>query len=333
MAADGLAVVTGAAGFIGRHLVRALVARGVRVRALDLHAAPAGAIPEHVEFLVADLRDEGILRRAVEGADTVFHLASAHLQVNAPEQWYTSVNVDAVGNLVSACADARVRRLVHTSSVGIYGHVRRPPADEEAPMHPESAYERTKLAGEQLALREAARLGVDLIVLRPAWVYGPGCPRTEKLLRTIARGRFVFVGAGANQRHPIHVDDTIEAFLLAASAPRSASGRAYLVVGPRSCTVRELVRAGAKAMNVREPALTMPRPIGVALARACELAFGIVGKEPPFSRRSLAFFDNDNAFDGSAAAAGLGFRPVIDLEEGLARVVADQRTNANGTVR
>ena len=197
-----------------------------------------------------------------------------------------------------------------------------PPADEDAPKHPGNEYERTKLEGETIARREADRRGLDLLVLRPGWVYGPGCPRTEKLLRTIRKRRFVYIGAGDNLRHPIHADDMVEAFALAASAPSTASGRAYLVVGPRAVTVRELVQTCARVQNVSPPTLRLPRTMGVALGRGFELGFGLLRRDPPFSRRSLAFFDNDNAFDGRLAAKHLGFEPGIDLDQGLASTVA-----------
>ena len=316
-----LAVVTGAAGFVGGHLVSGLVKRGWRVRAVDLPGTAESGANEHGEWMEGDIRSSELVNAMVDGADTVFHLASAHLQVGAPADWYRSVNVDAIGPLVGACSEAGVRRLVHTSSVGIYGHVATPPAHEDSPKNPGNEYERTKLQGEEVVFREAARTGTDLVVLRPGWVYGPGCPRTAKLFRTIRKGRFVFVGPGRNLRHPIHVDDMIEAYDLAATAASQASGRAYLVVGPRPVTVRELVATCARVLRVRPPALRLPRGLALVLGWAVELGFSVVPGEPPFSRRSLAFFDNDNAFDGRRAETELGFRPSTDLEAGLARTL------------
>jgi len=317
-----VAVVTGAAGFVGRHLVAGLVKRGWAVRAVDLRHDESWADQPGVSFVPGDIRDRAALQEIVTGADTVFHLASAHLQVHAAADWYSSVNVDAITPLVEACSNAGVRRMVHTSSVGIYGHVPDPPADEGAPKHPGNEYERTKLEGEIVAMQEARRKGLDLIVLRPGWVYGSGCPRTEKLLRTIRKGRFVYIGGGDNLRHPVHTDDMVEAFDLAAAAPATASDRAYLIVGPRAVTVRELVETCARVQNVSPPRLRLPRTMGVALGRSLELGFGLLHRDPPFSRRSLAFFDNDNAFDGRLAATHLGFEAQIDLDEGMARTAA-----------
>ncbi|MGH9380703.1 MAG: NAD-dependent epimerase/dehydratase family protein [Thermoanaerobaculia bacterium] len=317
-----VAVVTGAAGFIGRHLVRRLVADGWRVRGVDRH--PAQAFPEspEIEYHALDIRDAPAMAEAIRGADTVFHLASAHLELRAPRGWYESVNVAGVDTLVAACARQGVRRLVHASSVGVYGHVAHPPADEDAPKHPTSEYERTKLLGEQAALERAEREGVSLVVLRPGWVYGPGCPRTAKLLRTIRRGRFFYAGDGSNLRHPIYVADAVEAFLLAAQAPEPAAGRPYLIVGPRAVTVRELVETCARVQGVAAPIRRLPRPLVRALALAVEMGFRALGRQPPMSRRSLAFFEHDNAFTGRAAEERLGFRPRVELEEGLRATLA-----------
>jgi dihydroflavonol-4-reductase len=323
-------VVTGAAGFIGRHLVRALTARGGVVRCVDLPEALAtwpsgtarGGGPGRVERHGVDVRDQEGLARLLEGADVAFHLASAHLAHGAPEAWFREVNVEGTRNVVRAAARGGVRRVVHVSSVGVYGHVSDPPADEEAPKHPSNPYERTKLEGEAAALEEGAAAGIEVIVLRPAWVYGPGCPRTEKLLRAVRRGRFFYAGDGSNLRHPIWIGDTVEALLLAGAAPSTATGRPWLAVGPRAVTVRELVESCARVQGVRAPRLRFPRGVVRAALAGVEAGAALLGREPPVSRRSLAFFEHDNAFSGEGAATAFGFRAGVDLEEGLRRTVA-----------
>jgi nucleoside-diphosphate-sugar epimerase len=315
-------VVTGAAGFMGTHLARSLALRGHTVRAVDVRARPAALDVAGLHYQQVDICDAAALRRVVAGADVVHHLASAHLEVQRPERHYRRVNVDAAVELVRSCAVSGVRRLVHTSTVGVYGHVRKPPADEDTPPAPQNTYERTKHEGERAVRAEAARLGLDVLVLQPAWVYGSGCPRLARLLRSVQRGRFVYVGAGRNLRHPIFIDDAVAAYVLAARAPAAASGRSYIIAGPRAVRLHELVEACARALDVAIPSFRLPRPAALAMGFAAELAFGVLRREPPFSRRSLAFFDNDNAFDTRAARAGLGFEPVVDLDEGLRRAAA-----------
>jgi nucleoside-diphosphate-sugar epimerase len=321
---SGRAVVTGAAGFIGAHLVQALAQDGVDVRAADVQPDPGRFRLGTVRYVRVDIRDGDGMAALIEGADTVYHLASAHLEVTAGEQHYRAVNVEAAWGLAEACAAAGVRRLVHVSSVGVYGHVESPPAGEDAPTRPQNVYERTKLEGELAVARSAAATGLDLIVLRPAWVYGPGCRRMAKLIRSVRTGRFVYIGDGRNLRHPIYVSDVVDSLRLAAQAPTELSGRTYNIAGPQYMELRELVETCARVLEVPPPRHRLPREVALAAGHAAEMVWGAARREPPFSRRSLAFFENDNAYDIGAARRDLGFEPRVELEEGVRATVKDQ---------
>jgi nucleoside-diphosphate-sugar epimerase len=318
---SGHTVVTGAAGFIGAHLVQALAQDGVDVRAVDVQPEPERSRLGTARYVRLDIRDDEALAAVIEGADTVYHLASAHLEVTARDEHYREVNVEAAWRLAEACAAAGLRRLVHVSSVGVYGHVESPPAGEDAPVRPGNVYERTKLEGEMAVIRSAAATGLDLIVLRPAWVYGHGCRRMAKLIRSVQTGRFLYIGDGRNLRHPIYISDVVDAMRLAAEAPATLSGRTYNIAGPRFMELRELVETCARVLDVPPPHRRLPRELALAAGLVAELAWGAARREPPISRRSLAFFENDNAFDIAAARLDLGFEPRVDLEEGVRRTV------------
>ncbi len=217
---------------------------------------------------------------------------------------------------------------MHTSSVGIYGHVQHPPAREGSPKDPQTVYERTKLAGEAAALEAAEATGLDLVIVRPGWVYGPGCPRTAKLVRALSKRMFFYVGDGSNLRHPIFIGDMVDGFLAAAEALPTVAGRAYVIAGPRPMALREYISTLARLLGVREPFLSMPRSVALGLAWGAELGFGLLNRDPPFSRRSLAFFENDSAFDIGAARRDLTFRPAVDVEDGLRRTLAAMREGA-----
>jgi nucleoside-diphosphate-sugar epimerase len=316
------ALVTGAGGFIGSHLIRHLAGRGWAVRAIDVHPA-SGALDGNIEYRVCDIRDEPTLSEAIDGVDYVFNLASVHLDVHASFDQFQSVNVRALERVVELSADARVRRLIQVSSVGVYGHVESPPAKEDAPLHPENDYERTKAAGEEVARRAASRVGLDLVIVRPSWVYGAGCPRTAKLLRSLRKGQFFYIGKGDNLRHPIYVDDFLQGIELAALGPAVLAGKTFNLAGPRWMTVREMVSQFARAIGVRPPTLHAPRWLGMSVGWAAEQVSAVMGTEPPISRRTLAFFENDNAFDISAARGAFGFDPRTDLPGGVRQAVVD----------
>ena len=313
-------LVTGAAGFIGSHFTPYLAARGFEVRAIDVHP-PAGA-PSGVDFRLQDIREPRGLTAALAGIDTVFNLASVHLDVHATPAQFESVNVKALEQLIEMSAAAGVRRLVQVSSVGVYGHVAHPPAAEDAPLNPGNDYERTKAAGEAAAQRAAGRTGLDLIIVRPSWVYGIGCPRTAKLIRSLRKRQFFFIGRGDNLRHPLYIDDLNAALELTALAGRQASGRTFNIAGPRWMTVAQMVGEFAQALRVPPPVVHAPRSLGIAVGWTAERLSALLGTEPPLSRRTLAFFENDNAFDIRAARESLGFEPRVDLAGGARAVVA-----------
>lgn len=319
-------LVTGAGGFIGSHLVRDQLARGRAVVAADIELGRLEALqlsgPLRCERL--DVRATESLRPLLQGTDTVFHLAAAHLDVLKDEAYFYDVNERASAELVRLAAGSGVRRFVHCSTVGVYGPLERLPADEDTPPAPDIPYERSKLAGE-LAVRAASSEGsLTTVILRPAWVYGPLCPRTAKLIRTIARKRFFYVGDGSNLRHPLYISDMLEAFELAAQV-EMPSGEPMIVAGPETVSVRRLVEliVAELGMSYRPPRL--PAWLMAAACGVLERLAMLAGREPPFSRRSLKFFSESSAFDTSRAERVLGFKAVVDTREGLRRTIRHLR--------
>jgi nucleoside-diphosphate-sugar epimerase len=319
-------LVTGAGGFIGSHLVRDQLARGRAVAAtdLDLRRLEGLALEGELACEQFDIRSLERLPGLLDGVDTVFHLAAAHLDVLKDESYFFAVNADAAGALARTAAEAGVRRFVHCSSVGVYGPLQSLPADESTVPSPDIAYERSKLAGEQAVLEAAGGTGLETVVVRPAWVYGPLCPRTEKLIRTIARRRFFFVGDGANMRHPIYIADMLDAFERAATQP-VPGGEVIIAAGPEPVTVRRLVELIVEELGMEYSPPRIPTWFMHLACLGVEKAAGLVGREPPFSRRSLKFFSESSAFRIDRAERLLGFRPQVDTREGLRRTIREYR--------
>src|SRR3954469_6179070 len=181
-------LVTGAAGFTGGHLARALAARGDAVSALVRREGPAASALERagVALVIGDLRDRDAVAAATDGVEVVYHIAAMYRQAGLGDDVYRAVNATAVREVVEAAARAGVRRVVHCSTVGVHGDVEHPPADEDAPLKPGDVYQVTKLEGERLAREAGARLGLEVTIARPTGIYGPGDRRLLKLFRGVA---------------------------------------------------------------------------------------------------------------------------------------------------
>lgn len=313
-------LVTGAGGFIGSHLVKRASALGINVSAVDLHFNNDEAkdtLNDSVTFFDGDFRDANLIDQALEGCEIVYHLASAHLQqsISKPEYW--NINVYSLDDLMERCRKAGVKRFVHVSSVGIYGNIEQLPADEETKPHPQSIYGETKLAGEKVVREFHAKTGFPVTIVRPTWVYGPGCPRTQKLLRALEKGRFLMIGDGNNFRHSIYIDDLLHGFDLAAQH-KKAIGETFILGDLRPVTLRELINTICEVVQVKPPRFSLPLGLAYGMAFVAEKGFGGLGKEPPISRRRLEFFDTNQAFKIDKAVSILGFRPSYDLKQGMA---------------
>jgi nucleoside-diphosphate-sugar epimerase len=310
-------LVTGAGGFMGRHLVADQLARGRSVTALDLDVTTLEPLAgPALRCLKGDVADPATIRAALEGVDVVFHLAAAHLSVAVDRGEYRRTNVGGVAGLITASADLSVRRFVHCSTVGVYGALREQPADEGTPCHPQFDYEVTKLAAERLLLDAFAASGFPVVILRPVWVYGPGCPRTDKLFGAIARRRFVVAGRGDTLRHSIYIRDMCRAFDSAASAP-GVEGEVIIVGDAGATTVRNLVDEIAALVGA-PAARSVPAWILYAAGLAAEAAFTPLGREPPLSRRTLRFFSGNTSFRTDKARGLLDSAPRYTIREGLA---------------
>ena len=317
-------LVTGITGFTGGHLARFLAKRGHEVRGL---ARPAGRTrtaelsAAGIDVVPGDLTDPPSLAPACAGVDVVHHVAATYRTAGQPDEAYRAVNAGGTRALLDAARAAGVRRFVHCSTGGVHGHVERPPADEDAPFAPGDVYQETKLEGERLARAAGETGGMEVVVVRPAGIYGPGDTRFLKMFRAVARRRFPMIGAGRVFYHLTYVDDLVEGFRLCGETP-AAAGRTYLLAGPRYTTLAEFVRLVAAELGVPPPRWRVPvRPVWLAGA-LCEAVCVPLGVEPPLYRRRVDFFTKSRAFDTTRARRELAYEPAVDLPEGIRRTAA-----------
>ena len=308
-----VAFVTGATGAVGPSLVRALVARGVRVRAL-VRAGRTADLPEGVEAVVGDLDDEVALRRGVEGADWVFHLA-AMLHVNDPgpelAARYHEVNVGGTRRLLDAVrVDGARSRVVFFSTIKVYGETRAGHTWVETDdLAPDTLYGETKAEAEALV-----RAYAHSVVLRVSAVYGPGMKGNYlSLAALLRRGIAWMVGDGQNRRTLVHVEDLARAAVLAAEHP-AAEGATFNVTDGQTHTLDEIARAIQRAYGRREGVRYLPAgPVRAVLAGLRRVP--VIGSRLP-SPRLVDTLTEAVEVSGALLRERIGFAPRFGLDAG-----------------
>jgi len=316
--------LTGATGYTGGHLLRALRERGHDVAALARAGSAPALAGSGARVVEGDLGDRVAIAAFLEGAEAVVHVAAVYRTAGHPDSYYRDVNVGGTERLLEEAARRGVRRFVHTSTVGVHGDVAQPPADETAPFHPGDIYQQTKAEADTLALDFHRKRGVPVAVVRPGAIYGPRETRLLKLFRAIARGRYAIVGDGRACYHPVYIDDLVQGYLLAL-ARDEAVGEAFIIAGARYLTQAELAamiarHTGGRVLPFRIPAA--PLQWAGAVCEALCVPFGI---DPPLHRRRVDFWVKNRAFSIAKARRLLGYEPRVDLDEGVARTVTSYR--------
>jgi nucleoside-diphosphate-sugar epimerase len=264
---ETLALVTGGAGFIGSHLVDALVATGVRVRILDDLSSGRrenlAGVAKRIDLIEGDIRDVETCRRACRGVSVVYHLAavgSVPRSMKDPAHSF-SVNVGGTVNVLTGARDAGVRRVVYASSSSVYGDSETLPKREGEEGHPLSPYALSKRMNEELADVFARCYGMELIGLRYFNVFGPRqlpdgpyAAVVPRFFKACFQGQSpVIYGDGEQSRDFTFVSDAVRANLLAAAASASSCGAAYNVAGGRGVTVNDLATAVLRVVGKGQP--------------------------------------------------------------------------------
>jgi UDP-glucose 4-epimerase len=310
MAHSEKVLVTGGAGFIGSHLVEALVADGSRVVVFDDFSTGLARNLEtsqgSVDIVEGDVRDLAALRSVTKGVGIVFHLAAmpAVAPSIADPLACGAINVGGTLHVLVAAREAGVRRVVFTSSAAVYGADPTLPKTETLPTSPLSPYAASKLAGEEFAHAFSHVYGIETAILRLFNVYGPRQnPESEdsgvitRFLSRLAAGEAPLIdGDGQQSRDFVFVSDVVAAFLRAANAPET-SGEVFNIGSGRSTTINELATALTSTMLPGSYLRPMHRA-----ARVCDV------------RHSCA--------DITKAKSVLKFEPTVNLRDGLAKTVA-----------
>lgn len=317
------AFVTGATGFVGAHLVRALVARGDRVTCLVRSPAKAQAQhwPPEVRLVRGDLDDPAALAAGCADSDVVFHLAGRISARNLSE--FLAANRDGTGRLVQAAALHPPQRFVYVSSLAVGGPtLPGQPIDEHRAPAPVTDYGRSKLAGEELVTRAP----YPWTIVRPPVVYGEWDREVLRVFRFARRGWGPVIGDGSQELSVIYAGDLASA-LIAAATSAATAGRVYYAAHPGVTTSQGFVEAIGRAVGRTPRIVRLPG----LLARA---ALGVVGSLAYLAgRATLLSLDKANEFlapawtcRADALGRDAGWHARIALETGLARTASWYRT-------
>ncbi len=309
-----LAVVTGASGFVGSHIVDALLERGARVRAVVRGTSSRRWLTgKPVEFADSSLDDAAGLRRAVEGADWVIHVAGLIRARNAAE--FHECNVAGTARLLAAARDASVRRFAFVSSQAAAGPSRDGrPVSEEQPPHPVSTYGETKRLAEELVLRERDRMAVT--VIRPPAVYGPRDTAILKVF-TLAKRHLQPVLRSGGVFSMIHVEDLASA-VVAVLSREEAAGEIFFAAEPDRTDYDELGALVREALGTWTVRVAVPRWALMGIALGAEGFARVMGAAPLLTREKLREISAGDWVCSSAKIRDrLGWSPRVPLAAGI----------------
>ncbi|MCX6584076.1 MAG: NAD-dependent epimerase/dehydratase family protein [Candidatus Aminicenantes bacterium] len=321
------ALVTGASGFTGGYLCRALKERGYAVKALVRKNSNRELLEKlDVKLIDGDLSEPNSLRGKIRGVDIVFHLASLYRQQRITKDMLTTVNVEGTRALLEDSIAGGVRRFVHCSTVGVQGVLANPPAREDAPYNPGTPYQESRVKAEKLALSYFQKGKMDSVVVRPVCIYGPGSKRFLELFQDIYKRNFRMIGKGNTLCHLTYVEDLVAGIIMAGEAP-AASGQIYTLAGGQYLPLRELVKIVAELFNKPVPKMRIPLWTVHIAAFFSDLVSRSPQIEPTLSRKLLNLFTRNKAFDISKARKELHYNPVTPLREGLTRTAIWYKEN------
>ena len=323
-------LVTGGTGFVGRHIVRALHARGERVRVLVRETSNRAPIEGlYDEAFVGDLASPASLVGMCDGIDAVIHsgcaVAGTFDSSRSALESFMAVNRDGTRNVANEVLKHDGLRMVHVSSTAAMGAPQTPVVDETSPCNPVAPYQRSKRAAEMELLELHESAGLNVVMIRPCVVAGPGKDQSElrKLFRMVKRGVFPLIGPADRAQKPlIHIDDLVEALILATD--KGGAGDIYLVNSGARHTLGDILSASASLAGARRGFVRVPLPV----ARTAASVFSIANRfapdwNPPLTHARIDLFISDRRIDIGKAKRELGYDPsrteVRDILEGTYR--------------
>jgi nucleoside-diphosphate-sugar epimerase len=318
-------LVTGATGHLGSHIVEHLRAAGETVRVLVRPGRDLAFLRQQgAEIVEGDLHDAEAVKRAADGVTIVYHSA-AKVSDWGPWSEFEKEAVTSTRNVVEACRAAGVARLLHVSSISVYGHPKVAAGGritEETPLGQGfwmwDYYPRAKLLAEQIVREFPATT-----IVRPSWLYGPRDRITiPRVIPALMEQRAPIIGSGENYLNIIYAGDVAAGILLAANHP-DAKGQAYNICSEGEVKQKDLLNALTDALSL--PRVTKHVPYGLAIRYAFVLeAIAKLlrrSKPPTITRRAIYLIGRSTQYSTQKARTELGWKPQVDIQEGVRRTL------------
>jgi len=322
------ALVTGANGFIGGHIIDNLIKRNYQVWAVargfdDL-------LNEKINLIQVDATNLNSLRKILKilpEVDEIYNSIGLLGYRKVKDEIYWRVNYQATKNLLEVCSKYKnIKRFFHISSAGVVGPIKTGIiANEEYIGQPSNIYEETKLAGEKIVFEYCNKQNIPFTIIRPEFVYGPRDKHVLRLIRAIAKRYFFIIGSGKKCLHPTYIDDLISVFEKCIDNPKTV-GQIYIIAGPKFLAINELVGTIAKVLEVRKPIRLPMRLVKMAIIFLETLAnyFKI---QLPLTKSAFNFFTQNRSFSTLKAETDFKYQPRFNFKEGLIKTIGWYKRN------
>jgi UDP-glucose 4-epimerase len=332
-------LVTGATGFIGRHLVNVLCSHNAKVLAMARNAARVASLSTNYQVvgIVRDLTQAGSLAEVLRDVDVVFHLASEKEGRGATyesrlsrgesktEELEEGVTIRGTRKLLDSTVKMGAKSFVFFSSVKAFGEATDGRLEETSETHPTSTYGRAKLAAEKLVLEIGRRHGLHVCILRLPLVYGlDNRGNIARMIAAIDHGRVPPLPAIENKRSMVHVRDVLQAALLAAERPE-ANGQVYIVTDGQAYSTHDLYVKICQELGCGVPGWHVPIGVWRSMAKVGDLVGAIRGRPFAFDSEALQKLFSSAWYSSEKIARELGYRPTYTLDDGIKEMVAAYR--------
>ena len=330
-------LITGATGLLGSHIVEQLRRRDLPVRVLVRPGSNRSWLEtQGVEFVEGDITDPASLKSACAGVEVVYHSA-AKVGDWGPWEEFQRVTIDGTRNVIDAAITAGVRRLVHISSISVYGYYTKDQSIDETwdtayGLYRWAYYSKSKVAAERLAWDAYKSGRIEVAIIRPAWIYGERDRTTiARLYRMVTRGQAKIIGRGDNRLNVVYAGNVAEGAFLAATAPE-ANGQAFNCSNDGAITQQQYFDLLARSCE----APPVKRHVPYRVAYTAGLVLECLGhlfrwRKPPFiTRYAIWLMGRRSYFSTEKACKVLGWQPAVSYEVGVPRTVKWYREQLDG---